>query len=449
MTPLDIRDLAAAMGAFYDGPSRPIGHICTDTRNLVPGCLFVALVGDKFDGHNYIPEALKRGAAFAVSARPFEDKRVLVVKDTRQAFLDLAGFYRRKLGLKVVAVTGSVGKTTTKEMAACVLGSAFSTLKTPANFNNEVGLSQTILSLDSSHEVAVLELGVDAPGQMPPLARCASPDIGIVTGIGVTHLQQFGTRKAIRAEKLALADSMADGAPLLLCGDNDLLADVDIPRLRVLRYGIDNPANDVKAQNLREDATSTHFEILWEGGVYPAQIPTLGRHNVRNALAGFAAGVLLGIAPSRAAEALKGYAPEGMRQKVVSHKGLTVVEDCYNASPDSMAAALHTLKSMPCAGKRIAILSDMLELGSREEEDHRRVGTIAAGCADLLLCTGSWSALTVEAARQAGLAQAFHFPDQDSLYEALRRQAAAGDVLWFKASRGMHLEHLLQRLYAE
>ncbi|MGI6404818.1 MAG: UDP-N-acetylmuramoyl-tripeptide--D-alanyl-D-alanine ligase [Oscillospiraceae bacterium] len=449
MTPLDIRDLAAAMGAAYDGPSRPIAHICTDTRTLVPGCLFVALTGEKFDGHHYIPKALEQGAAFAVSARPFGDERVLVVEDTRQALLDLAGYYRKKLGLKVVAVTGSVGKTTTKEMAACVLGSAFSTLKTPANLNNEVGLSQTILSLNPSHEIAVLELGVDAPGQMLPLTHCAAPDIGIVTGIGVTHLQQFGTRQAIGAEKLALGDAMADGAPLLLCGDNDLLAEVEIPRLRVLRYGIQNRANEVKAQNLREEQGATHFEILWDGGVYPAQIPTLGRHNVLNALAGFAAGVLLGIAPAQAAEALGSYAPEGMRQKMVSHKGLTVVEDCYNASPDSMEAALHTLKNMPCTGKRIAILSDMLELGSREEEEHRRVGEIAADCADLLLCTGIRSALTVEGARQAGLAQAFHFPDQDSLYQALRQQASGGDVLWFKASRGMHLEHLLQRLYAE
>ncbi len=448
MTPLDIRDLAAAIGAFYDGPSHPVPRICTDTRTLTPGCLFVALTGENFDGHSYIQKALEQGAAFAVSARPLEDDRVLVVRDTRQALLDLAGYYRGKLALPVVTITGSVGKTTTKEMAACVLSSAFSTLKTPANLNNEVGLSHTILSLSPSHEAAVLELGVDAPGQMLPLARCAAPDIGIVTGIGVTHLQQFGTRDAIRAEKLALGDAMADGAPLLLCGDNDLLAGVEIPRLQVIRYGIHNPGNQVKAQNLREEVDTTFFDIEWEGGVYPACIPVLGRHNVLNALAGFAAGVLLGMAPPHASGALKGYAPEGMRQKVVSHKGFTIVEDCYNASPDSMEAALHTLKSMPCKGKRIAVLSDMLELGSREEEEHRRVGTVAAGCADLLFCTGSRSALYAEGANKAGLAQAFHFPDQDSLYAALCRQISAGDVLWFKASRGMHLEHLLERIYA-
>ena len=449
MKPLPIADIAAAIGADYSGPARLISDICTDTRSLRPGCLFVALEGENFDGHDYIPMALEKGAAFALSHKTATGgDRVLAVTDTRAALLAVAGLYRRLMSPKVAGITGSVGKTTVKEMTACVLESAFKTLKTPENRNNEVGLSSTILSLEEEHRAAVLELGVDGPGQMSRLARCAAPDVGLVTGIGTAHLANYGSRGDIMKEKLAIRDGMADGAALLLCGDNDLLAGVRDSRLKVLRYGLENPVCGISAANLREENGQTAFDILWEGAKYPALLPALGRHNVQNALGAFAAGIALGVEPDAAAGALANYRTSGMRQNQVSHGGMTIVEDCYNASPDSMRAALATLGEIPAQGRRIAVLSDMLELGENEEEEHRQTGVFAASRGiDMLLCAGNLSRLYEQGARESGMKEAYHFPGQDELYGHIAKTAKPGDVLWFKASRGMRLEQVILRIY--
>jgi len=445
MKPLSIRDIAKAMGAQYTGGELFISDVCTDTRALPLGCLFVALTGENFDGHDYISQALQNGAALAVSHKPVEDPRVLQVRDTRLALLDIAGLYRRMINPKVVAVTGSVGKTTTKEMTARVLESAFKTLKTPANLNNEIGVSQTIFMLEKDHGAAMLELGIDGPGQMSQMAIAAAPDMSIVTGIGVAHLAQLGTREGIREEKMHIRDGMADGAPLLINGDNDLLRDFRDDRLRVLRYGLENPANHVKAENLREKYGKTSFLISWEGGRYPARVPAIGKHNVLNAVAAFVAGVTMGVEPEKAAKALENFRPEGMRQNTVKRNGFTVVEDCYNASTDSMQAALSTLGEMPCEGKKIAVLSDMLEQGETERKDHRELGHFAANCGiDLLLCTGQLAEEYVLGALENGL-EARHYPDHEALLKGIKDIARPGDILWFKASRGLRLENVMNK----
>ena len=449
MKPLSIRELAKAMGCEIPPDDLLIGDICTDTRKLAPGCLFVALSGDHFDGHDYIARALAAGAAFAVSHKPVTHPRVLRVKDTRQALLDLAGYYRKAIAPKVAAVTGSVGKTTTKEMTACVLESTFKTLKTPANLNNEIGVSQTLFMLEEDHTAAMLELGIDGPGQMSQMSVAAAPDLCILTGIGVAHLAQFGRREGIREEKLHIRDGMPDGGLLLINGDNDLLKDFADDRLRVLRYGLEDPNNGVKAINLQENFDFTTFTICWEGEKYPAKIPVIGRHNVLNSLAAFATGISFGVDPLRAVAALEAYRPEGMRQKTVKHKDFTIIEDCYNASPDSMQAALRTLGGMSCRGKRIAVLSDMLELGESEGEDHRQIGRFAADCGiDLLLSVGRLSAEYAAGGREKGM-DARHCPDQDALFAAIKEAARPGDILWFKASRVMRLEEVIERFYAE
>ena len=449
MKPLSIRDIAKAMNARYTGGELLIDDICTDTRSLAPGCLFVALTGENFDGHDYIAQALDMGAAFAVSHKPSSDPRVLYVKDTRLAILDIAGLYRKMINPKVAAVTGSVGKTTTKEMTARVLSSTFKTLKTPANLNNEIGVSQTIFMLEDDHTAAMLELGIDGPGQMSQMSVAAAPDISIVTGIGVAHLAQLGSRRGILEEKMHIRDGMADGATLLINGDNDLLRDYKDDRLRIMRYGLENPANDIKAENLREKYGKTSFLILWEGEKYPARVPAMGKHNVLNGVAAFVAGVHLGVEPEEAARALENYRPEGMRQNTIRKSGFTIVEDCYNASPDSMQAALSTLGEMPCEGKKIAVLSDMLELGETEVQDHREIGRFAAGCGiDLLLCTGELSEHYALGAQEKGL-EARHYPDQQALLAGILDITRPGDILWFKASRGPRLENVMHKLYQE
>lgn len=451
MKSMQIQQIAQAIGAEFSGERR-VSAICTDSRKLSEGCLFVALQGDRFDGHAYLQQALEQGAAYAVASTPgdYPAGRVLMVPDTRAALLQIANLYRRSLDVRVVGVTGSVGKTTTKEMTACALGAAYKTLKTEANLNNEIGLSWTIFQLEEDHRAVVLEMGMDGPGQIAPLSRAAQPDVGIVTNIGVSHLEAMGSRENICKEKLSIADGIPDGGTLVLCGDDDMLRSVELPRLRVVHYGIDNRACDVKADHIREFATHTTFEILYDGKRYDATIPTMGRHNVYNALAGFSAAVCLDVPPQEAIAALYDYHPAGMRQNVVKHSAFTVVEDCYNASPDSMRAALETLGKLECDGKRIAVLADMLELGPIEREAHYNIGRLAAQCGvDLLLCTGALAKEYRRGAKDAGLEQACHFADRDALFACLKQYLAPGDTVWFKASRSMRLEEVIQRIYEE
>jgi UDP-N-acetylmuramoyl-tripeptide--D-alanyl-D-alanine ligase len=449
---LSLRAIAAAIGAVYDGPDDPVAHISTDSRDLPPGCLFLALMGERFDGHDYVPAVLEAGAAMAVVSHAVNapPEKLLRVKDTRQAFLDIANLYRAGLEVTVVGITGSVGKTTTKEMIACVCAAGYETLKTAENLNNEIGLSQMMLRLTPDHQVAVLEMAMDGPGQIAPLSKAASPDIAVVTNIGVSHLEAMGTRENIRDEKLSIRAGMPDGAALILNGDDDMLRGFADARLRVIRYGMGDTSCHVTGSRIKEFATHTTFEIGWDGNRFDAQIPCLGRHTVYNALAAFAVGMVLGLTPPLAVAALKGYRPAGMRQKIVRHNAFTVVEDCYNASPDSMRAALKTLGGLVCVGKRIAVLSDMLELGELAEASHREVGRlVAASGADVLLCTGALSALIVEEAKAAGMPEAFLLDSKDALFEKLRGLLGPGDVVWFKASRGMKLEDVLRRIYAE
>lgn len=454
MKAMRIEEIAVAVGAELPASAGDgvIRAVCTDSRAIQPGCLFIALKGERFDGHAYIRQALEQGAAWAVAMDDgdYPNDRVLRVKDTRQALLDVAGIYRRSLDVKVVGVTGSVGKTTTKEMTACALSAKYPTLKNEANLNNEIGLSHTALRIEEHHRAAVLEMGMDGPGQIAPLSRCARPDVGIVTNIGVSHLEAMGSRENIRAEKLSIADGMADGAALVLCGDNDMLRGYTSDRLQVLFYGIDNPNCFVRAKNIREFPTHTTFELLYDGMRLDVQIPCMGRHNVYNALAAFCAAVALDVPPQDAIAALAGYRPAGMRQNIVKHNAYTIVEDCYNASPDSMRAALTTLGKLECDGRRIAVLSDMLELGGVEQQAHTEAGRLAAQCGiDGLYCTGELSRRTAQAAKEAGLAQTEWFGDHDALFAHLSHELKPGDTVWFKASRAMRLEDVIKRIYEE
>jgi UDP-N-acetylmuramoyl-tripeptide--D-alanyl-D-alanine ligase len=343
-----------------------------------------------------------------------------------------------------------VGKTTTKEMIACALSAGYQTLKNEANLNNEVGVSQTLLQITENHEAAVLELAMDAPGQIAPLSDVAAPDVGVVTNIGVSHLAAMGSRENIRDEKLDIRSGMKDGAVLILNGDDDLLSGVRDDRLRVMFYAINNLDAAIRAEHLREFSTHTTFEILYDGNRFDASIPSLGRHNVMNALAAVAVATSLGVPPQDAIAALKNYRPAGMRQNIVKHGSYTVVEDCYNASPDSMKAALDTMRGMEWDGRRIAILSDMLELGGIEQSAHREIGSLAANSGlDYLLTVGSLARLYAVGAKETGFGSALHFESGDELFGWLKQHVKPGDLLWFKASRGMRLEDVITRFYQE
>ncbi len=455
MEKLSLREIVKAVGGRSEEATftdTDILSVSTDTRKISSGSLFVPIKGERFDGHSFIDTAYAAGATAVLSELPLQEhKNVIYVSDTRKAYLDLAGYYRRRFPLTVVGVTGSVGKTTTKEMIAVVLESRYRTLKTEGNLNNEIGLPTTLLQLDSSYQAAVIEMGMSAFGEISRLSCCAAPNIGVITNIGESHIEYLGSREGILKAKLEILDGMDAHAPLILNADNDLLADVINHLSReVICYGIDNPNAEIKAIDIVEQNMTTEFDILYYGKKLHIVLPTVGRHNVLNALAAFTVGLLLDIAPEQIAQALSRYTPTGMRQRIVQKNGMILIEDCYNASPDSMRAALGVLASMSCEGRKIAVLADMLEMGEHAAEAHRRVGEMAAQShVDLLYCYGEHAKSIRDAAQQYGLQNAYWFEEKNQMAEEIKRSITAGDCLLFKGSRGMRLEEVIYQIYEE
>ena len=449
MQPTPIRVLAAALGAASQDET-PISHVCTDSRAVTPGCLFVCIEGERFDGHDFAEEALRRGAAYIVARRELSlpEDRVFYVPDTMDAHIALSRAYREQFSLLSLGVTGSVGKTTTKDFTACVLGMRWRTHKTEGNQNNEIGLPQTLFALDESKEALVAEMGMDKPGDIDKLAAAVKPDAAIITHIGTAHIEKLSSRENILRAKMEVTRHLPEGAPLILSGDCDLLRGYRDSRLRVVHFGLDEKSTAYRAQGLEAAEEGTRFVILHGGKKTPAFIPALGQHNVRDALAAFAAGCEVGPTPEEAAEGLLHYVPSGMRQKRVQIGGITFMEDCYNASPDSMCAAISTLRELPASGERIAVFGDMLELGETAEEAHREVGRrCAKEGIDRLYALGPKALLMVEAARKAGMRQAEHFLDKRELARRLADSLQGGDILWAKASRSMHFEEILEECY--
>ena len=386
-----LSEIAGAVGSSvsFDAPVR---SVVTDSRKACAGTVFVAIRGEALDGNDFAAQALANGAEAAVVERRIpgaDPARCIIVPDGKRALIKIGGAYRGRFQIPFAGVTGSVGKTTTKEFIHAVLSAKYHTLKNEGNQNNEIGVPNTLFNLTPRHEAAVIEMGMSGFGEIRDLTLAVRPSVGVITSIGVSHIEMLGSRENILKAKLELLEGMPDGAPLLLCGDNDLLSRVRIPRLDVRFYGIENPACGLRAKDLREGAGETSFLLCGEFGELPVTIPCAGRHNVLNALAAFSAGLALDIPPEKCAAALREYIPSGMRQKVVHWRGITVVEDCYNASPDSMRAALETLAGHPCTGRRIAVLGGMLELGAISERAHREIGAFAAEKGiDLLLAYG-------------------------------------------------------------
>ena len=432
----------------------PINAVVTDSRKVAPGCVFVCFPGERVDGHTFAAGAYKNGAAYVIANHPVEgvpEDRTVVVPSSHMAMVRMASNYRILFSPKMIGVTGSVGKTTTKEFCYAVLSAFGKTLKTEGNQNNEIGLPNTLFRLEPDTEYAVVEMGMSNLGEIERLARCARPNAGIITMVGVSHLESLGTRENILKAKLEICAGLPDGAPLALNADNDLLPTAKIPpRLRPVWFGIDAENADVRAVDIAPAGTGTSFTLVdKEFGKFEVTIPTAGRHTVYDALAAYAAATRLGLDAARAAAALADYRTTGMRQNIVEKQGVTVIEDCYNASPDSMKAALSVLHDLPVQGRRIALLGDMLELGDATETGHRQTGEWAAGAGvDLLIAYGSLSTAMAEAAK-AKEVSVIHCQTAQEVVQCLQQNVHPGDALLAKASHAMGLEDVLQKFYAE
>ncbi len=383
MKSLTIRNIAASCGGIYHGPEalldREVTSVTTDSRNAGPGCLFVAIKGARVDGHDFIDAVMEKGALAALTERePGEgDSRpCIVVGSTAAAIQEIAGFYRRALGLPVVGVTGSVGKTSTKEVIASVLARKYRVLKTAGNFNNNLGLPLTIFRLTEEDEIAVLEMGISHFGEMTDLAKTAEPDTMVITNIGTCHLEFLGDRSGVFRAKTECFDYMKKDGLVILCGEDDKLAEVEEVHGRSpVFYGMDSRfrvyADRVKPLGLKGTRCTIHVD----DDAFDVTIPIPGGHMVLNALAGAAVGSLYGLSAEEIREGLESLETLPGRFHVIRRGSLYVIDDCYNANPMSMKASLGILGDTP--GRRTAILGDMGELGADERALHREVGDYA------------------------------------------------------------------------
>lgn len=445
MIKLKLSQIAQALNGEYNRDAE-FDAVCIDTRKITKGCLFICIKGERFDAHCFVNEALEKGAsAVMIHSDVDVDGAYIKVEDTSRALLALGKYYRSLFDIPVVGLTGSVGKTTTKEFTHLVVSAKYQAIKTQGNLNNEIGLPQTLFTIDDNTQAAVVEMGMNHFGEISRLTDATRPTLAVITNVGVSHIENLGSREGILKAKLEICEGLPDNAPLILNGDNDLLSTVKDDRLNVVFFGIEN--GDFRAENIVENEMNTSFDVSYYGNKQHILIPTVGIHNVYNALCAFAVGYFLDIDPQLSAQALSNYVPAGMRQKLVKIGDIISIEDCYNASPDSMKAALSTLKSIS-ANKKIAVLADMLELGDYSFEAHSSVGALAGEKKiDYLLAYGEHAKAYVSSAKQNGLENAFHFDSKQALCDKLLELSQSGDAVLFKGSRGMKLEEVISLAY--
>ncbi len=433
--------------------------VSTESRNIPENCLFLPLIGERFDAHDFIPQVIEAGAAAVLSARDLPNCPIPVVRvaDTSQALLDFAAGYRAQFDCPVIAITGSVGKTTTKGMTAAVLSEQFHILKTAGNRNNTIGMPLTALQLDDTIEAAVFEMGMNHFGEITAMTAAAQPNIAVITTIGTSHIEFLGSREGICQAKMEILDGLAarrgvavlNGDEPLLWAQREKLARM---HLRCVWFGHQNPDCTVRATAIDCTATATTFTLCVDDIAQPITLPLAGIHNVTNALAAATCGWLLGMEADDIAHGLAGFAPEGSRQRMYDTGGFSIFEDCYNASPDSMQAALHVLQGMP-AKARHAVLGDMLELGDYTAQGHSDIGRLAAQICDHLWLFGqSGAQAAAQAALESGMPTAciHRYPSDPNapnthatLAHDLRNTAQVGDALLFKGSHSMHMEQAL------
>lgn len=447
MKSITFRDAAAAVRSVT-ALEGSFDCVCTDTRKIENGCLFIAIKGENFDGHEFAAKALELGAKAVICEKDcgLGDNQILV-ESTRQALLDLAGYYRSLFSIPVIGVTGSVGKTTTKEMVHAVMSVKYNTLKNEGNLNNEIGVPLTLFRLDEAHEAAVIEMGMSGFGEISRMTAAVRPDVAVISNIGVSHIEMLGSREGILKAKLEILEGMQADAPVILNGDDDMLITADAGNHPVTYYGIENKNTVFTAENIAVGETDLAFDAVYPGGKERVELPFPGKHNVYNALAASAAGSFFGVDAKDAFEALKKYVPAGMRQRIVKKCGITFIEDCYNASPDSQAAALAVLGGMN-AKRKIAVIGDMLELGSYSAKAHASVGEKAVqNKIDVLFTYGERSLETAKAA-EGGVKTVKSFSDKTELSNELCAMLSEGDAILFKASRGMKLEDVIYSIYS-
>lgn len=418
-----------------------------DTRKIKSGELFVALQGSR-DGHEFIPAALEKGAAAVLCTHCDGDYPAIVVPDTRLALGDIARNERQRLNMKVVCVTGSVGKSTTKEMTAAVLASTYRVAKSPANHNNDIGMPMSVLAIPEDTQVAVLELGMNHFREIAYLSDIAKPDVAVIVNIGRMHIENLGSMEGILKAKLEILEGLQEDGKVILNGDDTLLWDQRDRLKDTVYFGEKNTQCAVCCNAVQHEICQIAMNVSAFGETFDVEIPLEGAHYVSDALAAVSVGCALGVSPENICKAFASFENMEGRQEIFEAEGYTVIKDCYNAGPESMAAALSVLHNRP--GRHVAVLGDMLELGVCAQAEHYKVGRLAAEKADILLAYGPHSSRILSGAITGGMdsGTAKAFEDRDKLVSVLKQMVKPGDVILFKGSRGMRMELLLEKFLA-
>ncbi len=458
---MEVRSLKFIAGACAGeqrrgSPDTVIRRVCTDSRQTQAGDLFVALPGEHHDAHTFLPEVMRRGVTAVLVERAkvipeFPGCAVVAVESTRAALGQIAARYRKDFSLPIIAIGGSNGKTTTKELIASVLRQKLATLWSEASFNNDIGVPLTLLRFENSHQAAVLEIGTNHPGELAPLIKMIQPKFGVITNVAREHLEFFGDLAGVAKEEGALAEMLAPEGKLFINGDNEWTTEiVKRTAAKVVRVGT-NEGNDWRAVNVKPDKAGVAFSVATANAEFSGdyRVNLLGRHQVMNSLLALAVGVELGLSRAEIERGLAACEPPKMRLQLWELNGVRVLDDAYNANADSVLAALQTLQDFPCKGRRVAVLGDMAELGDHAEAAHLEVGRRAAELGvDQLFAIGKMASVISLGARDAGLNRVLEFQDVEPAADAVKRFLKAGDVLLLKASRSSRLERIAELLRA-
>lgn len=444
MKPISLGEIARACGGtLFGDPDITVTSIVTDSRKAATGALFAAIPGERVDGHDFIPATVAQGAAGVLCERaPQTDTPYILTDSTLVALKGIAAYYRSLFTIPVIGITGSVGKTSTKEFVSSVLAQKYRVHKTAGNFNNELGVPLTLFGLEADHEAAVIEMGISGFGEMARLTNMVRPDISVITNIGCCHLENLIDRDGVLRAKTEMFSGLAENGTIILCGDDDKLCTVTNYRgIRPIFYGTD-PTFPYYAEEIAEqgllgiDCTLCHGDTR-----ICVNIPAIGRHMVLNALCAMAVGDTLGLTPDQIKRGIESFQNVGSRSRIIRANGYTVIDDCYNANPTSTKAGLDTLAKI--SGRRVAVLGDMKELGADERALHREVGAYAKEQGiDLLIAVGD---LSHDTAAGYG-ADALHFDTVDDCIAAVGSLIRPDDTVLVKASHSMHFENIVSAL---
>ena len=446
MRSMTLKEIATACGgkliSTENAEELTINDITIDSRTVKEGSLYIPIKGQRFDGHDFIDSVFENGAVCTLTENERTDLKhpQIVVESTAAALRDIAEYYRSLFkNLKVIGVTGSSGKTSTKEMIYSVLSEHFNVLKTEGNLNNEIGVPKTIFRINDEHEVAIIEMGINHFGEMTRLAKMVRPDIAVITNIGTAHLEFLESRDGILKAKTEMLPFLAENGTAVLNGDDDKLSTVD--SVNTSFFGFDKK-NDTRAENIVQNGIDgTSFTIVTEDIKMNAFVPALGKHMVLNAIAAFRISELLGEPAGKAIEGIRHFKNIDGRFNVIKADCYTLINDCYNANPDSVKASLKVISTLP--GRKAAVLADMKELGENSEKMHREVGAFASECLDTLICIGPEAKYIEEEARKTNpYLKTVHFENNEEAIKNIRDYLEISDTVLIKGSHSMNLSEI-------